>query len=148
VVNDITISPAEHPLITSRFKTMAASALAMVLAATAADARCTRLAFSVNDYGKDGPTKDAQTLLDKHIAKWAADNGIQKYTTGKKTVSCELYLDVILFDEHTCKAEASVCWDGGPAKAPAEAGVVTEPKKAAPPAKAPALPKAKAAQAS
>jgi hypothetical protein len=133
---------------TSSLKTIAATALALVMAATAADARCTRLAFSVNDYGKDGPTKDAKDLLDKHIAKWAAENGIKKYTTGKKTVSCELYLDVILFDEHTCKAEASVCWDGGPAKTPTEAGVAAEPKKSAPPAKAPAPPKAKAAQAS
>ena len=97
-------------------------ALAVMFAATAADARCTRLAFSVNDYGKDGPTKDAQALLDKHVAKWAADNGIKKYSTGKKTVSCELYLDLLLFDEHTCKAEASVCWEGGPAAAPVEAG--------------------------
>lgn len=92
------------------------AALALAVAATAADAKCTRLAFSVNDYGKDGPTKDAKSLLDKYIAKWAADNGIKKYTTGKKTVSCELYLDLLLFDEHTCKAEASVCWnEGGPA---------------------------------
>ena len=30
-------------------------------------AACQRLAFSVNDYGKDGPTKDAKDLLDKYI---------------------------------------------------------------------------------
>ena len=70
------------------------------------------MGFTVNDYGKDGPTKDAKELLDKEIAKWAADNGVEKYTVGKKNVKCELFLDVILFDEHTCTASASVCWPG------------------------------------
>jgi hypothetical protein len=128
-----------------RLKTTLAAAFALAFAATAADAKCTRLAFSVNDYGKDGPTKDAKDMLDKHIAKWAAENGVKNYTTGKKTVSCELYLDLILFDEHTCKAEASVCWGaGGPATTtPTEAGAA--PKKAATQAKA--APKAKAAAA-
>jgi len=87
-----------------------AVAFAAVSIATPADARCTRLGFSVNDYGKDGPIKDAKALLDKYVAKWAADNGIKTYTIGKKDVSCELFLDFIVFDEHTCKATASVCW--------------------------------------
>jgi hypothetical protein len=86
--------------------------LSLSLVADAANAACTRLAFSVNDYGKDGPTKDAKDNLDKYIAKWTAERGIKKYTTGKKDVSCELFLDVGLFDEHTCKAAASVCWEG------------------------------------
>ena len=72
--------------------------------------RCTRMAFEVNDYGKDGPTKDAKELLDKHVAKWAADKGIKKYTVGKKVVNCRLFLDFGFFDEHTCRAEAPVCW--------------------------------------
>ena len=72
--------------------------------------RCTRLAFAVNDYGKDGPTKDAKALLDTHIAKWAAEKGIKKYTVGKKSVDCKLFLDFVVFDEHTCRAEAPVCW--------------------------------------
>jgi hypothetical protein len=108
----------------------AASALAILsVASTAmpASAACTRLGFSVNDYGKEGPARDAKELLDKHIAKKMAERGVSKYTTGKKTVTCELFLDVILFDEYTCKAEATVCWGGSvPAKdetaaAPAEA---------------------------
>lgn len=120
------------------------SVLVIGLAADAANAACTRLAFSVNDYGKVGPTNDAKNLLDKYIAKWTADRGIKKYTTGKKDVSCELYLDVGLFDEHTCKATASVCWDG-----PAPAGVTAasleggaKPKVAVPKttAKRPAAP--------
>jgi hypothetical protein len=130
--------------------------LFVTISAAAVEARCTRLAFSVNDYGKDGPTKDAKDLLDKHIAKWAADNGIKKYTTGKKSVSCELYLDLLLFDEHTCKAEASVCWgDGaapaatrGPAKSaptPADAPGQGSPKTPAAKPDAPPAPKAKAA---
>lgn len=88
------------------------------LAATQAHARCTRLAFSVNDYGKEGPTKDAKALLDKYIADWTKSKGIKNYTVGKKDVSCELFLDMIVFDEHTCKASALVCWPDseGPAK--------------------------------
>jgi hypothetical protein len=80
---------------------------------TGADARCTRLAFSVNDYGKDGPAKDAQALLDKYIADWTRSKGITSYTVGKRDVSCELFLDFIVFDEHTCKATALVCWPDG-----------------------------------
>ena len=91
-----------------------ASVLVSVLAATApADAACKKFGFTVNDYGKEGPTNDAKNLLDKHIAEWAAQNGVTAYQTGKKTVSCELFLDVILFDEHTCTASASVCWGDG-----------------------------------
>jgi hypothetical protein len=91
---------------------MAVMALTAVLWALPASATCTRLAFSVNDYGKDGPTKDAKQLLDKYVAKWAAEHGIKKYVAGKKDVSCELFLNFVLFDEHTCKASASVCWEG------------------------------------
>ena len=86
--------------------------LTALVTALPASATCTRLAFSVNDYGKDGPTKDAKRLLDPYIAKWAKEHGIKKYTTGSKNVSCELFLNFILFDEHTCKADANVCWDG------------------------------------
>jgi hypothetical protein len=90
-------------------------ALATALAAAAltpssAEARCTRLAFSVNDYGKAGPTKDAEALLDKYIADWTKAKGIASYTVGKRDVSCELFLNLIVVDEHTCKASALVCW--------------------------------------
>lgn len=98
---------------TPRFLATAAAIVVSLTALVApASAACTRLGFSVNDYGKDGPTRDAKQLLDKYIAKWAKEHNIAKYTTGKKDVSCELFLNFILFDEHTCKAEASVCWDG------------------------------------
>src|SRR3954452_23367693 len=92
---------------------LAVSAVLALAVAPAALAKqeCTRLAFSVNDYGKEGPTKDAQQLLDKHIAKWTAEHGVKKYNIGKKDVSCELFLNFVVFDEHTCKAEANVCWD-------------------------------------
>jgi hypothetical protein len=100
---------------------------AAIFAASEAHARCTRLAFSVNDYGKDGPTRDALSLIDKYIADWTKSKGITNYTVGKKDVSCELYLNLIVVDEHTCKASALVCWpdDKGPAKtkAPAPAAV-------------------------
>jgi hypothetical protein len=89
--------------------------LAFTTAVPNAEARtCTRLGFSVNDYGKEGPTRDAKRLLDGYIAKWTKENGIKSYRTGKKSVTCELYLDLIIFDEHTCKATASVCWNGPP----------------------------------
>ncbi len=91
-----------------------ASVLVSVLAATApAEAACKRFGFTVNDYGKEGPTNDAKNLLDKHIAEWAAQNGVAAYQTGKKSVNCELFLDVVLFDEHTCTASANVCWGDG-----------------------------------
>lgn len=97
---------------------IAVCGLSAALAATPASAACTRMAFSVNDYGKTGPTDDAKKLLDKHIAGAMAARGIKGYRIGKKTVTCDLFLDFIVFDEYTCKAEATVCW-GGPAKAPA-----------------------------
>ena len=91
-----------------------ASVLVSALAATApAEAACKRFGFTVNDYGKEGPTNDAKNLLDKHISEWAAQNGVAAYQTGKKSVNCELFLDVILFDEHTCTASANVCWGDG-----------------------------------
>lgn len=100
----------------TRLTCAAAAALSLAITVDTASAACTKLGFSVNDYGKDGPTKDAKSLLDKYIAKWAAEHSIPKYTTGKKDVTCELFLNFILFDEHTCKAEATVCWDGAPVK--------------------------------
>ena len=92
----------------------AAAALAATVIATPASAACQRVGFTVNDYGKDGPTKDAKELLDKLIAKKMAERGVTKFTTGKKEVKCELFLNFIVFDEHTCTAEATVCWDGAP----------------------------------
>lgn len=100
------------------------SRLANMIAATAAalivfgsgiapaTAACKKMGFLVNDYGKEGPTADAQVLLDKHIAAWADEQGIEEYSVGKKTVKCELFIDLILFDEHTCTATATVCWGG------------------------------------
>ncbi len=93
-------------------------ALAFVLvslamgAAPAAHAACKRFGFTVNDYGKEGPIRDAKALLDKHIATWAAEKGVKDYQVGKKDVSCELFLNFIVFDEHTCTASANVCWGG------------------------------------
>ena len=107
----------------ARSATLAAMAAAFVCAgAASASATCKRMAFTVNDYGKEGPTRDAMSLLDKYIADYTKEKGIKKYTVGKKDVKCELYLNLIIVDEHTCKASATVCWgDDAPAatKAPA-----------------------------
>ena len=132
-------------------KAPAVAVLALGLVATTADAKCTRLGFLVNDYGKDGPTKDAKELLDKHIADWAKQSGIAKYTVGKKDVTCELFLDFIVFDEHTCKAEADVCWSEGTSPAPSvkaktPAGTPKAAPKKSTPAKADSPVKAAAAQ--
>lgn len=96
--------------------------------AVPASAKCTRLGFTVNDYGKEGPTRDAKALLDKYIAEWAKKQNISKYSTGKKTVTCELFLDVGFFDEHTCRAEASVCWGDDISKNPPQETASTDAK--------------------
>ena len=123
---------------------VAAAALPFAAPASAA---CTRLGFSVNDYGKDGPTRDAKQLLDKYIAKWTADRGITKYTTGKKDVSCELFLDFGVFDEHTCKATATVCWADGAAGGAGKSNAVSPAKSAPAAVNPPAPPKAKPSEA-
>lgn len=89
---------------------LAASALALGAAATSADAACKRFGFTVNDYGKEGPTNDAKALLDKHVSEWASKSGVSDYRIGKKSVKCELFLDFVVFDEYTCTASANVCW--------------------------------------
>ena len=121
-----------------------AAILAMSVAATnAAFAACTRLSFSVNDYGKDGPTKDARNLLDSYATKWTSERGIKKFSVGPKEVSCELFLNFIVFDEHTCTATANVCWEGSvPAPVKEASGATPFVNKAA---TAGAQPKARAA---
>jgi len=107
-------------------------AAAVCAGAAPASAKCQRMAFSVNDFGKDGPTRDAKNLLDKYIADWTKEKGIKKYTVGKKDVKCELYLNLGVVDEHTCKASAMVCWgdDAGPdAASPAPAAKPPAPAK-------------------
>jgi hypothetical protein len=114
----------------SKLAIAATLAGAIVGLAGPAVAGCKRMGFLVNDYGKDGPTNDAKSLLDKHIAGWAAEQGIEKYTVGKKDVKCDLFLNLIVVDEHTCTASATVCW--GNDKMPSgerEASTGDTPKK-------------------
>ena len=98
----------------------------------------------VNDYGKEGPARDAKALLDKQIKKWMNEKGITKYQVGKKHVTCELFLDVGLFDEYTCTAKASACWGEDQAEAVAENAVADDDdefeKPPAPPRKAEVAP--------
>ncbi|MFN0217898.1 MAG: hypothetical protein ACKVP4_03675 [Hyphomicrobium sp.] len=130
----------------------AAAAMVGALAASVhpATAGCTRLGFSVNDYGKDGPTNDAKALLDKYIEKKMAERGVKTYRVGKKDVNCELFLNFIVFDEHTCRADATVCWDdvaapkvqgaAVPSLAPAPTAAAPKPTEAAKSQEAPAAP--------
>lgn len=92
----------------------AAAAIAAFVSAVSlpALAECQKYGFTVNDYGKEGPTRDAKSLLDKLIATKMTEKGIKDFHTGRKNVSCELFLNFIVFDEHTCTAEATVCWGG------------------------------------
>ena len=55
-------------------------------------------------------------------------------------MKCELFLNFIVFDEHTCEASALVCWGGGPG-APATPAANT-PTPATPAAKPPSAKKA------
>jgi hypothetical protein len=103
-----------------------------VATTVSASAECKRYGFTVNDYGKDGPTKDAKELLDKLIQSKMTERGVSDFRTGKKNVSCELFLNFIVFDEHTCTAEATVCWGGSslPGSEQSSADdVAAEPKK-------------------
>lgn len=93
-----------------------------VLSSAVQATECAKFSFLVNDYGKDGPTKDAQDLLDKTIVKWASDNKITKYKVGPKNTTCELFL--IIPEEYTCTAEAPVCVDG---KMPANMDLIPIP---------------------
>lgn len=109
-------------------KFFAALGLAATIAfasTVSANAECKRYGFTVNDYGKDGPTKDAKDLLDKLIATKMTERGVKDYNTGKKSVSCELFLNFIVFDEHTCTAEATVCWGGSKASGSEKASAET-----------------------
>ena len=113
---------------------VAAVLFGAAVAAAPADASCKRFGFTVNDYGKDGPTKDAKELLDKHISEWATQQGIKDYKTGPKSVNCELFLNFVVFDEHTCTASANVCWNDGKGKStPETAAISPEDGEAVPP---------------
>jgi len=106
---------------------LAGAFLSFVSSAPAA-AACKKFGFEVNDYGKDGPTRDAQALLDKHVAEWAKQQGISSYSISKKDVTCELFLNLIVVDEHTCRAVATVCWPDAPVSTPAAKPVKAPPK--------------------
>ena len=85
------------------------TASASTLAAAPVKTECKTFGFSVNDYGKKGPTEDAKKLLDKYVADFAQKHRIENYKTGEKTVSCKLFLDFGFFDEHMCKAVTILC---------------------------------------
>jgi hypothetical protein len=75
-------------------------------------AQCIIKSYAVNDYGRVGPERDAQALLDQYINDWAVTAGVKRYSVSQESVSCKLFLDALLFTEYTCRAEARVCWTG------------------------------------
>ncbi len=83
----------------------------IIFNAGVAEANCKRFGFTVNDFGKEGPTNDAKNLLDKFVAEWMQKNNIKSYRTTPKKVECKLFLDVGLFDEYTCRADTTACWN-------------------------------------
>jgi len=101
-----------------RFRLFAAAlcsalVLSIISTPTPALAVCKKLGFTVNHYGKEGPTRDAKALLDGYLESWTAERGIKKYRRkGKKTVSCYKFLDFGFFDEWTCKAVQEICFRG------------------------------------
>jgi len=105
---------------------LATAATFFAAVAVPASAECKRYGFTVNDYGKDGTTTDAKNLLDKLIATKMSEKGVKNYKTGPKKVSCELFLNFIVFDEHTCTADATVCWGGTPLPSSEQAAEATE----------------------
>lgn len=124
-INGLNTLAANWSALMRPIRPCAIAAVALSLIAThalPAQAACKRFGFLVNDYGKEGPTKDAKALLDIHIKKWTAEKGITNFKIGNKQVKCELFLDVGLFDEYTCTAKASVCWGEGQANAATGSG--------------------------
>jgi hypothetical protein len=121
--------------------------LSLAAAPAARAAECQLLASSVNDYGKDGPARDAQALLATHIQTFTAARGIKAYSSSTPSVSCKLYLDVGLFNEYTCRAEANVCWGAGAEQAVSASGAdIAKSGSAKAPRTDPAKPSAKAPQ--
>jgi hypothetical protein len=129
-------------LLTIRRLFLLVTAIIPLAPAPAEASECTRMGFSVNDYGKEGPARDAQALLDKYIKTEFDKKGIKGYRTGTKSISCKLFLDFGVFDEYTCTASADVCWGQGPvtkrSAPPAPDGVKKAAKRAAPPKPKPA----------
>jgi hypothetical protein len=97
---------------TKKQKAVAAAlfGIALIGSPVSAHAECRTLSFSVNDYGKEGPARDAADLLEKYIVRWTGEKGIKKYRKVPKEITCELFLDVVVFDEYTCTASADICW--------------------------------------
>ncbi|MGI9385031.1 MAG: hypothetical protein ACR2PO_17910 [Methyloligellaceae bacterium] len=90
---------------------LALAGLAVVLTAQPAEAACRTLGFSVNDFGKDVPTRDSRSFLQDYIKRWTKEQGIGRYRVGKTTTTCKFYLKLpILGEEYTCKSQARVCW--------------------------------------
>lgn len=100
--------------------TSSIAALAATLAAFSATAQapksapktCATLGFTVNDFGKDEPTRQAKVFLSRLIVSTMEHHYIKGYTAGPPTVTCTFFTKFMGFDEYTCKAEAEVCWPG------------------------------------
>ena len=82
----------------------------MVMESRFANAKCERHAFEVNDYGKEGPIRMARENLYKFVEKLKKEKGLKKVRVKESEPKCRLFLDFIVFDEHTCRIEANICY--------------------------------------
>jgi hypothetical protein len=57
--------------------------------------------------GVDGPTREAQSRLDRALADWGQHYRIAPVKPKDRKVACHVYMQIL--DEYWCTAEAVVC---------------------------------------
>lgn len=70
--------------------------------------RCEGHIFEVNHYGKSG-IELARENLDKYVAGLKKKSPRKKFRVVQDKPQCYKFLDLLLFDEWTCKIEAAIC---------------------------------------
>lgn len=73
---------------------------------------CATLGFTVNDFGKDEPARQATVFLGRLIAETMDKHYIKGWVAGTPKITCTFFTKFMGFDEYTCKAESEVCWPG------------------------------------
>ncbi len=81
-----------------------------IVTTPAAARTCEWHAFEVNDYGKEGPIRMARENLYKWVDNLKKEKRIKNVSVSERKPKCRLFLDFGIFDEHTCRIEAKICW--------------------------------------